>query len=61
MTRNGVVITYDGLGTKYSCPVCGWFPSRLECHPKGWGKAQHLKKMVRDHIEQVHRDTQEGG
>ncbi|HUU41252.1 MAG TPA: hypothetical protein VMW42_09935 [Desulfatiglandales bacterium] len=47
-------ITYDGLGTKYSCPICGFFPSRIECHIKGWGKSQHLKKIVRDHIKSEH-------
>ena len=58
MIRDGVVITYDALGTKYSCPICGWFPNRIECHIKGWGKAQHLKKMVRDHIKQAHGEQQ---
>lgn len=44
----------DALGTKYYCSECGFAPSRIDCHIKGWGKAQHLKRLVRDHIKEKH-------
>ena len=53
---NGVdILRTEGMwGTKYSCPICGYTPSSMECHIKGWGKAQHLKKIVREHIKREH-------
>ncbi len=52
--RDGVAITYDNRGQKYFCSICGWTANRLECRAKGWGKAQRLRKLVREHIESEH-------
>ena len=51
---DGVLITDDQLGQKYSCPVCEYTPSRIEIRIKGWGKRQKLMKLVRDHKKEKH-------
>jgi hypothetical protein len=48
-----MIIWDDLLGQKYSCSVCAWAPYRL-INLKGWGKAQHLKGLVRKHIKDCH-------
>ncbi len=51
---DGVLITNDQLGQKYTCPECEFTPSRPEIKTKGWGKRQKLMKLVRDHKKAEH-------
>lgn len=51
---DGVLITDDQIGQKYTCPECEFSPSRPEIKIKGWGKRQKLMKIVRDHKEEKH-------
>lgn len=54
-------ISDDNLGQKYSCKICGFAPSRIDCRIKGWGKAQYLRKVVRDHVKHQHSKVNEHG
>ncbi len=56
---NDIIITGDVLGQKYTCAICGYSPSRIDCHIKGWGKMQHLKKLIKDHIDDCHLKNKE--
>lgn len=54
--KENIKVTNDVLGQKYSCAICGFTTSRLEIHCKGWGKAQKLRKIIREHIKEAHHD-----
>jgi hypothetical protein len=49
-----VIIVPARHGTKYSCPICGYTLGPLSSRLRGWGKAQHLKKRIREHIKEKH-------
>ena len=53
--KDNIRITHDGLGTRYSCAICGYAPDRMRVRVRGWGKAAVLRKTVRQHVKENHK------
>lgn len=59
--RGIVRITHLPYTTHYSCAVCGWMPSHWLPKLHGWGKAQKLRALVREHYRIKHTTPEPGG